>query len=59
MTKSRNHEPKRKISIRHSINEKYKETAHKCVDVSGIEKVEVDEDKSEIRYLLHKIEFGK
>lgn len=54
LTKSQNHEPKRKISIRHSISEKHKETK-RPVDVSAIEKVEVMEDQSEIRYLLKKM----
>lgn len=46
LTKSQNHEPnKRKISIRHSINEKHKEPK-RPTDMSAIEKVEVLEDQS-------------
>jgi hypothetical protein len=44
MTKSRNHEYKQKVSIRNSINEKHKESVRRGVEVSGIEKVEVEED---------------
>lgn len=61
LTKSRTGDPKRKISIRHSMHEKgsNKDGGYRRMDMSGIEKVEMDEDKSEIRFLLQKMSHNK
>ena len=57
LTKSRTAEPKRKISIRLSMNEKgaNREGTFKKVDMSEIQMIDMEEDKSDLQFLLQKM----